>query len=201
MAEQSSSPYSNGTTSGETILSPLLALPAEIRNSIYEYALVLPDTMLWWDNNVLDDTFEPPGLLLTCKQIREETIQIYYTQNQFWLLLNDFVPDRAIAWLTTATKYVDRLDLDVQWDWGMWGSGSGTWPNLLRLLEYAHAQGLPPLCVGTMWYDTTCPETDIHLGRLFEINRELSDVPWEKVRKVLVHYALGTNIGLDDFMQ
>lgn len=50
-------------------------LPAELRNQINEYVLL--------DYEPIDITGNGPGLLLACKQIRAESLQMYYQRNIF----------------------------------------------------------------------------------------------------------------------
>ena len=63
----------------------LLTLRAEVRNRIYEYALVEPGPVQLWPSKT---SFEPrfrhvPGLLSTNRQIRAETISIFHYSNTF----------------------------------------------------------------------------------------------------------------------
>lgn len=63
----------------------LLILPAELRNRIYEYALVEREPIQLWPSPT---SFEPrfrhvPGLLSANRQVRAETIPIFYYRNSF----------------------------------------------------------------------------------------------------------------------
>lgn len=58
----------------------LLELPAELRNKIYEYALVEQ-----WCIEIDRQNHLQPGLLRTCHQIRAEAIEMFYSENQFQL--------------------------------------------------------------------------------------------------------------------
>ena len=63
----------------------ILALPAELRNEIYRYAII--------EDGQIEVTLEGPGepeLLRTCGEIRQEAITIYYTENHFVLQIEDW---------------------------------------------------------------------------------------------------------------
>ena len=62
--------------------SALLTLPAELRNKIYDYALVEPDKI------IVDEDLKLPGLLFTCRQTLQESLGIYYG-NAFFLKIKD----------------------------------------------------------------------------------------------------------------
>lgn len=178
----------------------LLGLPGEIRNKIYRHALVVHDTSHQPGSDLLDPIPEQPALLRTCEQIRSEAASIYYAENQFCLFLDDFIDTPAIAWIEHASRYVDRQQLQVQWDWGIWGVRHGDWPNLLQMLRHAHEGRLPPFEASAMWSESTGHGTDKHLERLFAITPGLAEVPWTNVEQVLQHYAEGTEIGIPGFM-
>ena len=66
----------------------LLSLPAELRNRIYELALITPTPITCWTRKFLAG--ERPkhaetGLIRTCQQIRNEGLKIYYHDNIFEL--------------------------------------------------------------------------------------------------------------------
>ena len=55
----------------------LLDLTGELRNRIYRYALVDPDQL---SIPITVDGYARPGLLSTCKQIRQEALKIYLSR-------------------------------------------------------------------------------------------------------------------------
>ncbi|KAK3723933.1 hypothetical protein LTR37_001417 [Vermiconidia calcicola] len=78
----------------------LLGLPAELRNKIYEYALVdFEDTQIWDSCNI-----QPP-LLHVCRTIRREAISIFYTFNLFNLHIRDCDSKPVHHFYTTQQKY------------------------------------------------------------------------------------------------
>lgn len=67
--------------------SPLLRLPAELRNTIYDYALVT-------DTPLVISGPEPsqPGITRACKQTRSESLRIFYTRNSFSCVIQNYDP-------------------------------------------------------------------------------------------------------------
>ena len=63
----------------------LLALPAEVRNEIYELVVVVSDP-------VQEHHFAVIPLARTCRQIREETVKMFFQQNIFRFDCHLFVP-------------------------------------------------------------------------------------------------------------
>lgn len=76
--------------------SPLLSLPAELRNSIYEYTFLLSPVELRPRKRPSNPKgrLTASGLLLACKQIHQEAMPIYYSATTFYL---DVAPVSRIA--------------------------------------------------------------------------------------------------------
>ena len=68
---------------GTEIHITLLGLPAELRISIYEYALLDANTI------TVTPSLQQPALLNTCRQIRKEAITVWYQSNVFFAVIND----------------------------------------------------------------------------------------------------------------
>ena len=66
--------------------SPLMRLPAELRLRIYDYALT-EDTYVMLLNDEGAKTGQP-ALLRTCRQIRNEALDLYYSSNVFALVVD-----------------------------------------------------------------------------------------------------------------
>lgn len=62
--------------------SVIFKLPAEVRNMIYREVVTSPTDGTRVD---IDHGIPEPGLLLTCKRIRQESLPLYYTINNFRL--------------------------------------------------------------------------------------------------------------------
>ncbi|KAK5111943.1 hypothetical protein LTR85_011690 [Meristemomyces frigidus] len=84
--------------------SPLLTLPAELRNSIWEYVAAEPDRILVTPSLVL------PPWLSTCKQIRQEAQKLWYTSNTFQFVIIDLDTSLVSAWcLHTCSRSINGL--------------------------------------------------------------------------------------------
>lgn len=74
--------------------SKLLALPAELRNSIYELAMLSGK-----DEQVkITADFKRPGLLSACSQLRSETLGIWYHNHEFLVEVKDCDASVLNAW-------------------------------------------------------------------------------------------------------
>lgn len=86
--------------------SPLLNLPAELRNSIYRLVLLEQNPI------TVTRTLQTPGLTQTCQQIRRETIKP-------WIMENEFRFDILHCDTTLLTKWqcrVPRMNFDTAAD-------------------------------------------------------------------------------------
>lgn len=89
-----------------------LALPAELRNRIYEFALIKDDpieVVLWRPCS----NGAPPALTQTSRQIRSESLPIFYGLNTFRLDAEDWF-NRAIAKDTASTLSNIQLIRDME---------------------------------------------------------------------------------------
>lgn len=86
--------------------SPLLSLPAELRNEIYTQVLVGTE-----DIDISSPTAHTQGALLdVCKQIRKEAAEIYYVENSFSLTTDDKATKRLKKWASKTNGYdVSRI--------------------------------------------------------------------------------------------
>jgi len=63
--------------------SPLHDLPPEIRNRIWQYAVFEPEDVLIKQPTYQRASWMQPGITRTCKQIRQETLHMFYACNTF----------------------------------------------------------------------------------------------------------------------
>ncbi|KAK3715088.1 hypothetical protein LTR37_007298 [Vermiconidia calcicola] len=103
------------TASSQRPLSRLESLPGELRNTIYRYAVIEDSPVI--AANLVDKQAKSwrshqPALSLTCKQIRDEVLPIYYSENAFTFrrtpedtYKDDDYLHNAIAWLRSTGKY------------------------------------------------------------------------------------------------
>ena len=87
--------------------SPLLALPTELRNSIYEFAFL--------EATLKIDAVKPPksaSLLLTCKQIHNEALLVYYAN----LTVTAYARPKFVAWAQALSAKSLRLIPEIRYD-------------------------------------------------------------------------------------
>lgn len=77
---------------GPVVLPKLLALPAEIRNTIYKYALQESEPV------VITKALRPPGLLSVSRQVRHETFALWLSMPELVLVVDDFDCTLVNAW-------------------------------------------------------------------------------------------------------
>lgn len=94
----------------------LLQLPGELRNRIYRYALVTDD-----DIDVTSTGPGEPALLLSSKDIRQESLLIYYRENHF----NMRVPDWNGTALVPFMKQLRKIGEPVSESFQTPGSPNG----------------------------------------------------------------------------
>lgn len=98
--------------------SPLFRLPPELRNRIYEYAVLSPgDPMI----NINEDNGIPePSLLASCKTTRREAIGIFYSPsfNDVRMTIDSFHPAMVIIWARKRIVLAQQYGLKER-DWGV----------------------------------------------------------------------------------
>ncbi|KAK3678000.1 translation initiation factor eIF-2B subunit alpha [Recurvomyces mirabilis] len=77
--------------------SRLLALPAELRQQIYEYSLVQSDEIVV--RLAIRRYWRPPALLQTCREIRHEATPTYYADNTFYIYAPQHAGCPSAYWL------------------------------------------------------------------------------------------------------
>lgn len=94
-------------------LSPLLALPAELRNEIWDYALTSPTSTLSFnaDTKRFDVSAIGAGLLTTCRLLFEET---RYLPLQLNRLVFEVPPSPSVSFMVLLAK-LKRLEEDTGW--------------------------------------------------------------------------------------
>lgn len=112
--------------------APFFKLSGELRNTIYRFATVEPQTI-----QVTSDGFNKSGLLATCKEIREEAIKIFYVENTFHHLIDNFDSRTMVKlnalWQPVAGDATPGTSISASLRW------SPHWENLLVWLKRIHA--------------------------------------------------------------
>lgn len=166
--------------------SPLQTLPAEMRNNIYEPVLWQPGPVKVsiiqekprLARSVFDtNTIKKPvivGLPATCKELRQECLQLYLSVNHFRFRTMHFDRHReAGSWMTTLMDWRSMIGLDqakqirhVTIDLGTWTcAADGHYkpriqrnPRLLCLRYVFHSRADVQLCmIANCWRDSLEP--------------------------------------------
>jgi hypothetical protein len=171
--------------------SPLLKLPAELRNRIYEYALR-------FDNGIcqVNETagIPEPALLLTSKEIRREAIGIFYAVNEVHVELESFSPAMPILVEKKMTAMRTQYGYTIEIK-GLSTRGPRSWRNLLSWLKTVH--GPQKSLVGILGVsspletppysqraDLTVKEMTVLAG-LFRVASMMTGLPWAQVEEAL----------------
>lgn len=93
-------------------LSPLLTLPAEIRNRIYEFALINIDPLATApQSNIIHASSSAiqPGLTRSCRQVRNETLKMFYTCNTFLLYCDLPHTAKSTRWVASIAGHMPMI--------------------------------------------------------------------------------------------
>ncbi|CAK1366965.1 unnamed protein product [Cercospora beticola] len=151
-------------------------LSAELRNEIYELALVKSEEI-----EITKETFAQPALLRTCRQIRAEAVQIYYSRNEFYTTISrlDASLLRAFGQQQSHEEvWLKRTGVALILNEG---SNDAYWPNFLQWMKWYYDDEVTGLA---------CPEDCpgglcCTLDAAFRIVSELQDLRWKRVSTVL----------------
>ncbi|KAK3723664.1 hypothetical protein LTR37_001545 [Vermiconidia calcicola] len=160
----------NTTTSRNNRLH-LLGLPAELRNQIYRYLLLPPGP---GRVQIDGSRSHQPGLLRVCRMIHREGISIYYTDNAFTLVVQDFNVLPVQPFYELKRKYSNT-------DEGMtiYVSGQANWDNLLEWCKAIHGKGM----VGA---GDSIGDERLGLDAVMNTVFNMLEVEWVIVEKVLI---------------
>lgn len=163
------------TNTSDSNSSPLLSLPAELRNRIYCET---------FDNGaavkVISTIFPEPALLRVNKQIRKEASTIFYSERTFETHQNNCCSD-AVMSCEKKTRAVNAK-YGIQMKTQSVGSGGPHWQNFLITLRRVHNGDGP---VPTKKPDTSMPATTSLCLAMLELARDLQDVSWSRVEQIL----------------
>ncbi|KAK5699275.1 hypothetical protein LTR17_023368 [Elasticomyces elasticus] len=180
VTHQSNFVFKNAPTVGGL----LLTLPPELRNAIYEY--VLPQGI----NIEVERGMNAPPLLQVCREVRNETVPMWYLGNTFHHTVKQCNGDLFERWVMYCNKHLDRkISRSINDLVSL--KGKPNWSTLLK------------------WCKVVCEEHDARSierksgqSRLSTVvtaaldiayTCEASSVPWLACKKMLDHmrYALG----------
>lgn len=156
----------------------LLSLPAELRNKIWHYALVLPHQVVIAPGCVAPPM--EPGLLRVSKQLRSETAGIYYTNHEFSCAIADF-DHRAYRWCThfSPLRHYNgaRKEIVLQIP------ESTNWANLKLWLKHYYEHS-------AQRFKTTSPKTNAYAyeysaWQVFRFVDDERDAEWARIEQRL----------------
>jgi len=101
----SAPPKSSGSPPVASDMPRLLELPPEIRNTIYEHALVFSQPLQVRHKHIYDINQTDRAPLQACQQIRREALSIYYSSNTFIFSSIHDLED----WLDTTRHSLTRI--------------------------------------------------------------------------------------------
>lgn len=187
---------------------PLLRLPPELRNTIYEYALRLDDGAC-----IVSDTAGIPesALLITCKRIRREAIGIFYTINELHMIVDSCSPSVPILVKQKAVAMFKQYHCHINFP-TLFLRGPQRWRNLVSWLRATHAdpREIRSICAIASDLDKK-PHSPLSRNRakemaivagLFKMVVSMQGVQWEEVEEALkllryglVRYDSEWNVG------
>lgn len=179
-----------------TASSPFMELAPGLRLIIYEYALYLDEGAI----EVNETTGIPePALLLTCKEIRNEALPIFYTQNNLHLLIHSYSPAMPLLIHRKQESILEQYQYYIYVSHIVL-AGPANWRNLLTWLRHIHesdspigiVQVAPPLKTGHRPGALERAKELTVVAGLFDVVGLLDDVRWDVVEKTLgmLRYAL-----------
>jgi hypothetical protein len=198
----------------------LLALPGELRNWIYRLAVVSDHSI-----EVGLKGYARSGLLATSREIRAETLQIFYYENQFDILALELDPTTLARWcrmLTTLERtplhHAAKLDTSnpCAAHPGVTTAGQGVisqrkismnphirqtanWTNLMRWVHQWHVGAIP----ARLTYPAHLQNAEVRIVHaMFDMAMVMRGQPWSVVGAVLsvqrpVLVAMNQAWGLD----
>ena len=121
------------------------------------------------------------------KQAHSETIKIFYCENVFLIVADSYSTDTLLRWIQVRRKLqlegTKTLDVKVSANFE-----TPNWPNLMIWLErvYRGELGAAMRSPGKVLFAGPRYPDRMALGGLFDIVTELRDLPWERVKKLLL---------------
>ncbi|KAK5747388.1 hypothetical protein LTR17_000028 [Elasticomyces elasticus] len=163
-------------TNGKNLL---LSLPKEIRLKVFSLAVtVLPPIFI---DHLSDVNIPTPGLLEVSKQVREESKDFYYKNNDFVLRVTDFNVLPYTSFLRVYNGYGKSFPEDRMS--GFWLIGVPNWSNLMAWC-FETFRNQTPGHFAQAGRDTV---HDLALCTMFQTTRKMADAgsDWRTTAKVL----------------
>lgn len=180
------------------VFVPLLRLPPELRNRIYQYALRLNEDGVIRVNE--GDDFPEPALLSTCTQIRREARGIFYSENAIDGVIRSYSPSIPVFLAKKSIELTRTCGLQLK-DLRFIFQGPPRWKNLLSWLRAVHET--PAFYMSyTRLAETSSPQT-MNPNQLAQYKRQalesglfgmvilMKGQPWEAIEPALTPYRYG----------
>ena len=152
----------------------LLALPGELRNHIYRLALRENKPIA-----VGAKGYHRSGLLGTCREIRAETLQIYYYENHFDIAALELDSSTLARWCATL-EAIDIRPRKVAMN--PYIRQTVHWANLLKWIHQWHAGVIP----ARLTYPAHLLNAEVRVVHaMFDMAMVMRAQPWPFVRAVL----------------
>ncbi|EME82994.1 uncharacterized protein MYCFIDRAFT_80567 [Pseudocercospora fijiensis CIRAD86] len=153
--------------------SPLLSLPPELRNQIYELILISPPE----SKPTITPTYLPPALISVCHQIRTESLKLWLSSNTFSITILNCEVELAKRFQNTFMS-TSGLKEGPKMSFRM--KGSPNWGNLMHWCEAVYMGE-------TTWFQ--CKENAKGLSVVVTAATRMAGTPgrkgWERVREDL----------------
>ncbi|KXT15704.1 hypothetical protein AC579_144 [Pseudocercospora musae] len=160
---------------------PILALPSELRNAIYRLALVDNDWI------TIDENFREPGILQSCRQIRQEARMMWCQRNNFVLPI--YNADGALyrAFSRQQLQRISRGDHPIDYYYQFVDQAGKEWSRLMEWCALTHhGKGqFAPLPWDNL--DNGRPLPTVVKTALW-IAQGLKNLPWPMCQTVFAYY-------------
>ncbi|KAK4504086.1 hypothetical protein PRZ48_005001 [Zasmidium cellare] len=115
----------------------LLALPPEIRTTIFEYALIEPEKIR------VRPPLRPPALLSTCRQTREDAGLIWFERNRFVITIRNCDASLFVAFANLHHNHQRRYNMTGHLVYNIVVAGGKDWNNLMLWCYEVWANTIP----------------------------------------------------------
>ena len=154
----------------------ILGLPAEVRNRIFRFALLEADQIELSASSPI-----PPGLLSVSKQIREETLYLYYGENHFTIVMVDYDIQAVMPSFRVQNRHFKPhgkagcgvVSFDCR--------GVPNWQNFVEWCRLVHNHKMFAYSVESDCTD----ERVISLAAIQDVILTMQDRAWSEVQRVL----------------
>lgn len=163
--------------------SALLELPPELRNDVYRLVLCNGNPV-----SVTATNLPEPPLLAVCKQIRDEAVQIYYSENTFHIEDEDYECTALQLWTRRVSSLRPMDDCDAQERYKHTLQRvlnlQPNWPNLSKWLRLFYQREI--IGHGPPQHLPNDVELDMRVvGGIFAMVEGMRGQPWSAVEKNL----------------